>query len=202
MKRAQLPRSVILVVAFYLVAAITAAITQQNWEFLKIYLPFVFVTAAAISFMHRRVNFSPPTLWFLVLWGALLLAGRLIVIPETWPHQGDETILCHLWLIGRWLRYDHLVHFLGFATATWLIWEALRASIQGRLGRKLYPSLGMIILCILSGLGLSVISEFIALIATLTPSSTTIPSCLNTGWDFTANLAGCLLAGLMIAIRG
>ena len=58
MKKARFPRTVILVAAFYLVAAISAAITQQNWEFLKVYIPFFIVIAAVVAFMHSRVNFS------------------------------------------------------------------------------------------------------------------------------------------------
>jgi hypothetical protein len=50
MKKARLPRSVILVTVLYLVAAISAATTLQNWEFLKIYIPFFIAIAALISF--------------------------------------------------------------------------------------------------------------------------------------------------------
>jgi hypothetical protein len=35
MRKAKYPRSIILAVALYLVAAISAAVTQQNWEFSK-----------------------------------------------------------------------------------------------------------------------------------------------------------------------
>ena len=58
MKKARFPRSIILVVAFHLVAAISAAVTQQNWEFLKVYIPYFIIIAGVVALMHARVNFS------------------------------------------------------------------------------------------------------------------------------------------------
>ena len=57
MRIAKYPRSIILAVALYLVAAISAAVTQQNWEFLKVYIPFFVIVAGVVALMHGRVNF-------------------------------------------------------------------------------------------------------------------------------------------------
>ena len=60
MKKARFPRTVILVAAFYLVAAISAAITQQNWEFLKVYIPFFVVIAAVVAKSSHPSHFNFP----------------------------------------------------------------------------------------------------------------------------------------------
>ncbi len=202
MKKARFPRSVILVAAFYLVAAISAAVTQQNWEFLKVYIPFFIIIAGVVAFMHSRVNFTKTLLWCLTLWGASHLAGGLVKIPDEWAYDGDQQVLYSWWVIGQWLKYDHLVHAYGFGTCTWLIWEALRASVQQRLGRKLYPSMGMIFLCVFAGMGLGALNEIIEFIAVISLPETNVGGYINTCWDLVANLVGCLFVGVLILFRG
>ena len=202
MKKARFPRSVILVAAFYLVAAISAAITQQNWQFLKINIPFFFIIAGVVALMHSRVNFSKSLLWCLTLWGAIHLAGGLVRIPEELAYDGDQQTLYSWLVIGHWLKYDHVVHAFGFGSCPWLTWEALRASIQQRLGRKLYPSMGMIFLCVFTGMGLGALNEIIEFIAVISLLETNIGGYINPCWDLVANLAGCLFVGVLILFRG
>ena len=202
MKKVRFPRSVIIVAVLYLVAATSAAITLQNWEFLKVYIPFFIFIAAIIAIMHRRVNFSTAVLWCLALWGAMHLAGGLVRIPDGWDYHGDQQVLYSWWVIGHWLKWDHVVHAFGFGTCTWLTWEALRASIQYRLGRKLYPSMGMIFLCVFCGMGLGAINEIVEFIAVLSLPETNVGGYINTGWDLVANFVGCLFAGVLILFRG
>jgi len=202
MKKVRLPRSIILVVVIYLVAATSAAVSLQNWHFLSIYIPFFIAVAILLAILHRRVHFSAALLWFLSLWGALHLAGRLVIIPSTWDHQGHEQILYSWWVIGQWLKYDHIVHALGFGTCTWLSWEALRASIQQRLGRKLYPSMGMIFLCVFTGMGLGAINEIIEFLIIVKSSAISISSYADTCQDLIANLVGSLFVGILILFRG
>jgi len=202
MKKARFPRAVILVAAFYLVAAIASAVTQQNWEFLQVYIPFFFVIVAVVAFMHSRVNFSNTLLWSLTLWGALHLAGGLVRIPDGWEYQGENQVLYSWWVIGTSLKYDHLVHAFGFGSTTWLAWEALRASVQQRLGRKLYPSMGMIFLCVFTGMGLGALNEIVEFLAVLSLPSTNVGGYDNTCWDLVANMVGCLFVAILILFRG
>lgn len=202
MKKARFPRTVILVAAFYLVAAVSAAITQQNWEFLQVYIPFFVVIAAVVAFMHSRVNFSNTLLWSLTLWGALHLAGGLVRIPDGWQYHGENQVLYSWWVIGTWLKYDHVVHAFGFGTTTWLAWEALRASVQQRLGRKLYPSMGMIFLCVFTGMGLGALNEIVEFLAVLSLPATNVGGYDNTCWDLVANMVGCLFVAVLILFRG
>lgn len=202
MKKTRFPRAVILVAAFYLVAAISAAVTQHNWEFLKVYIPFFMVIVAVVTLMHRRVNFSNVLLWCLTLWGALHLAGGLVKLPEGWEFDGENQVFYSWWILGNWLKYDHVVHAFGFGTTTWLTWEALRASIQQRLGRKLFPSLGMISLCVFTGMGLGALNEIVEFIAVLSLPSTNVGDYYNTCWDLVANMIGCSFVAILILFRG
>jgi hypothetical protein len=101
MKKARFPRSIILVVALYLVAAISAAVTQQNWEFLKVYIPFLrHYCRSCIALMHARVNFSTLLLWCLTLWGAMHLAGGLVRLADGWAYNGEHQVLYSWWVAG------------------------------------------------------------------------------------------------------
>jgi len=202
MKKVQVPRSIILVVTTYLVAAISASITLQNWEFLKVYIPFFFLAVLVLTYMHQRVRFSDTILWCLTLWGALHFAGGLIQLPNDWPYDGEQKVLYSLWLVENTLKYDQAVHAFGFGSTTWLAWEALRSSIQHRLGRKLYPSMGMIFLCVFTGMGLGALNEIVEFIAVLNVEDTNVGGYLNTSWDLVANCFGCLWAGILILWRG
>lgn len=202
MKKVRLPRSVILITVLYLVAATSAAITLQNWQFLKTYIPFLISTAILIASLHRRVHFSHLLLWSLTIWGATHLAGGLVRIPETWNFQGTQPLLSSWLIMGTGLKYHYLTQTFGFGACTWLTWEALRASIQIRLGRKLYPSMGMIFLCVFAGMGLSATSEIIEF-ATLHPQLLNNPQeHSDTYWGLLASLTGCLSAGILILFRG
>jgi len=202
MKKARIPRSIILVVLLYLVAAISAAITLQNWEFLKVYIPFFFAVILLVKFMHWRVKFTKTILWCLTIWGAMHLAGGLVRLPDDWPYHGEHQVLYSWWIIGDWLKYDHVVHAFGFGTTTWLTWEALRSSVQQRMGRKLYPSMGMIFLCVFTGMGLGTLNEIVEFIAVLNLPETNVGGYYNTCWDLVANAVGCLFVGVIILFRG
>ena len=202
MKKVKFPRSVVLITALYLVTAIVVAFVRENWEFLKVYIPFFFVAGGVVALMHRRVNFSLTILWSLSLWGAMHLAGGLVKLPDGWSYDGEHQVLYSWWIAGRWLKYDLVGHAFGFGACTWLTWEALRSSIQQRLGRKLFPSFGMIAICILTGMGLGALNEIVEFSAVLNIENTNVGGYFNTGWDLVANLAGCCFAGLLILFRG
>lgn len=199
MKRGnRIPGSILLVTAFYLVAALSAAITQKNWGFLSFYIPFFIVFAIIIAFMHKKVGFPKGLLWCLSIWGAAHLAGGLVQLPQ----EGKDPVLYSWWLIQDRLKYDNVIHAYGFGLTTWVCWEALRANIHNRFGRKLYPSFGPIALAALGGMGLGALNEIIEFFAVLNLSNTNVGGYFNTGWDLVANLVGCLIASLIIAVRG
>ena len=51
-------------------------------------------------------------------------------------------------------------------------------------------------------MGLGALNEIIEFFAVLNLSNTNVGGYFNTGWDLVANLVGCLIASLIIAVRG
>ena len=201
-KRSRVPRSIIIFVIFYLLAAIVAGVLQKNWEFISFYIPFFLLFIGIVTIIQRRVGFPRGLQWGLALWGAMHLAGGMVQLPDGWPYEGTEKVLYFWWLIDDYLKYDHVVHGFGFGVATWLCWEALRANIFHRFGRKLYPSVGTIAVAILGGMGLGAVNEIIEFLAVLNLEQTNVGGYHNTGWDLVANLVGCVIAGVVIFFRG
>lgn len=201
MRKHSFPKPVALFVVLYMTAAISAAITKGNSEFILYILVQLFIMGVIYT-IHRRIGFSKMILWGFAVWGLLHMAGGLVSIPQTWFYDGPHAVLYSLWLIPEKLKYDHLVHAYGFGLTTWLCWEALCAGIQYRLGRKLYPTLGLITLCMAAGMGFGALNEVFEFMATLMFSETNVGGYLNTGWDLVSNLIGCLVAGFLIYLRG
>ena len=92
--------------------------TQQNWEFLKIYIPSIVLFAFIITYMHRGVNFTGGLLWCMTLWGAMHLAGGLVTLPDGWPYHGEQKVLYSWWVVGETIKFDHVVQCFGFGAAT------------------------------------------------------------------------------------
>lgn len=202
MKKHPFPKSIIIFIGLYMVAALTVSVMRGNWEFFA-YIGVQVVIMAVVYLVHRKVGFSRVLLWGLSLWGLLHMAGGLVSVPETWHYEeGSQPVLYSLWLIGETLKYDHVVHAFGFGLTTWLCWEGLRAGIQMRLGRKLYPSFGLVVLCMAGGMGFGALNEVVEFFVTLRLPETNVGGYVNTGWDLVSNMVGCCVAGLAIALRG
>ena len=195
------PKSILLFVTLYMVAALASAISLGNMEFIA-YVVVVLLIMGVVYGTHLKVGFSRPVLWGLAIWGLLHMAGGLVNLPEGWSYHGEQNVLYSWWLIDDTLKYDHLVHAFGFGLTTVLCWEALSAGIQHRLGRKLYPSFGLIVLCMAGGMGFGALNEVVEFFATLYIENTNVGGYRNTGWDLVSNLVGCMIGGLVILFRG
>jgi len=62
--------------------------------------------------------------------------------------------------------------------------------------------MGMIFLCVFTGMGLGALNEIIEFIAVISLLETNIGGYINPCWDLVANLAGCLFVGVLILFRG
>ncbi len=161
----------------YVATAGVAAVVGGNFEFLY-YLAVMAALVAAVLALHKRVRLSGGALWGLSLWGAAHMAGGLVPV-------GDAGVLYNLWLIPGGLKYDQVVHALGFGLTTWVCWQALRSRLSVP-----YPSFGMAVLCAAAGMGFGALNEVIEFVATLTMAETNVGGYQNTGWDLVANLSG------------
>ena len=185
--------------AFYLLASLFFSFRNDNTEFI-FYLGIVVVLILIVMLIHRRVHFSQTTLWLLSIWGLLHMMGGLVLLPEGWPFNGDHAVLYSLWLIEPYLKYDQIIHAYGFAVCTLVCWEALRSAVPPPAGRagKIHPSLGILTLCALGGMGLGAFNEILEFAAVLLIPGTNVGGYINTGWDLVANLVGSAVAAVWI----
>lgn len=175
----------------YLVVASFFALNRGNKEFV-FYIVVVLLLGIITLLVHKRVQFSSGVLWLLSIWGFLHMLGGLVAVPDTWLIDGDKRVLYSLWLIPNLLKFDQVIHALGFAAATWACWQGLRSSVNVK------PTFGILVLCALAGMGLGAINEIIEFIAVLLIANTNVGGYDNTGWDLVSNGVGAIIAAVII----
>lgn len=176
---------VLLVTAAYLVAAGIGAVVTGNDEFVY-YIVVLLVLASGVWLVHRKVQFPSAVLWGLSAWGAAHMAGGLLPVAEV-------GVLYNVWLLPDILKYDQLIHGLGFALTTWVCWEAIRPALADR-----RPRAGPLVLCAAGGSGFGALNEVVEFIAVLSIPDTNVGGYMNTGWDLVANLVGAVVAVVLI----
>lgn len=188
----------------YLLAAGIGTVATGNMEFV-FYLVTVCLLAAAVLWLHSRVELSSAALWGLSLWGVLHMAGGLVPIPSAWVRDDSQAVLYSWWLVDGWLKFDHVVHAFGFAVATVCCWQGLRAQLAAASGKdrdRVEPRLGAVMLAGLAGCGLGAMNEVVEFTATVLVPETNVGGYLNTALDLVANFVGATLAAGWLWIRG
>ncbi len=181
----------------YMLVALICALVLRNGEFV-FYLAVMVVLMAAAWGAHRAIRLHPLALWGLSLWGLLHMAGGLVPIPASWPRLGGN-VLYNLWLIPELLKYDQAVHAYGFGLMTWICWQGLQRAFERR-GVEVRPTVGLLTLCVAAGMGFGALNEVVEFAAVMTLPGTNVGGYENTGWDLVSNLAGCLIAAVLIGI--
>ena len=186
------------VVAFtlaYLLPFAARCLLGGDREFL-LYLAVMLLLVPAVAAVHAAVGLHVAALWGLSLWGLAHLAGGLVRVPESWPHDG-AAVLYNWWLVPGRLKYDQVVHFLGFGLSTWICWQGLAAALRRR-GCDPRPSAGLLAVAALAGMGLGAVNEIVEFVAVLMIPDTNVGGYVNTGWDLVANAAGAVAAAVAI----
>lgn len=201
MVKPRIPSGVVVFTTAYLLAAGVGVIVSGNLEFV-FYLGVMLVLIACVVAVHMRIDLSRGALWALSVWGGLHMAGGLVPVPDDWLVNGSTRVLYSLWIIPARLKFDHLVHAYGFAVATWVCFEGLRA-MEGK-GQDpsdgiFAPTLGRLVLCGAAGLGFGALNEIVEFAAVLLVPETNVGGYYNTGWDLVSNLVGVLAACLLLA---
>ena len=186
----------------YLGVSTLAAIATGNGEF-GFYLGVMAVLITLVMLVNRRIRMPTAALWALSVWGLAHMAGGLVPVPASWPiAEGGQRVLYSLWLVPDLLKYDQAVHAYGFGITTWVCWVALGRMWAREHGAALRPTLGPLFFAVGCGMGLGAMNELVEFAATELLPGTNVGGYTNTGWDLTANLAGCLTAGVLIRIFG
>lgn len=172
--------------ASYMFFFVAVSLTRRNYEFI-LYAAVVVVLAAWILYKQRSVRFPPLILWGLSLWGLLHMAGGNVRVG------GD--VLYNVQLVPRLLRYDQMVHALGFGTATLACFHVL----QGMLRPDVLGRFSLTVLVVLMGCGVGAINEIVEFLAVKAMPETNVGGYDNTLWDLIFNLLGATIAAIWVA---
>ena len=187
---------VVIFTVLYLSIAAALALSDQNCEFVY-YIVIVVILSFVALLVHEYVQLTKSVLWALSIWGLLHMIGGMMPAPAGWPISGTKAVFYSLWIIPNYLKYDHIVHAFGFGLATWICWQGIRSLMD-----EPKPTLGVLMLCALGGLGLGALNEVVEFIAVLTIPDTNVGDYHNTGWDLIANLIGSVVAAVLIRSFG
>ena len=188
------------------------AVATGNGEFV-FYVAAMAVVAAGVLAAHAVCNLSTPLLALLFAWAVLHMAGGLVPVPASWPIDGDTRVLYSWWILpgaehdpadpmSGWLKYDQVVHFLGFFATAWACWQGLSASVAADAGRPrtgVRPTLGRLMLVAAASLGFSALNEVVEFVATLMGPSN-VGGYVNTGLDLCFNTAGAVAAAVAVRL--
>jgi Predicted membrane protein (DUF2238) len=150
------------------------------------YAVFVGAAAIAVASIYERARFSGLVLWGLAAWGLGHMVGGLVEI------RGD--VLYEVSLGAGELRFDKLVHFVGFGFGTLAAFEMLRARIAPDA-----PTRFIAIAAWFVGVGLGGLNETVEFVITRLPFESHVGGFSNTGWDLVANALGATVAAVVAA---
>lgn len=180
----------------YIIPALWRSLSGGKMEFV-LYVAVMGILLVPVLILHHRVKLHPAALWALSLWGLAHMCGGLVEVPGSWPRAGESPVLYNWWIIPEKLKFDQAVHAFGFGLTTWICWQALHWAFKSN-GVDVRPTFGLLVLCGAAGMGFGALNEVVEFIATLTVPETNVGGYINTGWDLVANLAGSLIACVLL----
>jgi hypothetical protein len=175
-------RTLVAAVTFYYVGFLVLGVATKNRQVVY-YAIFMAVILIAVVIWDSRVRLSWVTLAGLSLWGALHMAGGMVPV-------GDGQVLYNLWLLP-FVRFDHLVHAIGFGFAGLAFYDAMSPRLASGAGHASG-------LALMGGLGFGAINEMIEFLITRVVRDTNIGGFENTGWDLVANTVGAVFAAIWV----
>jgi hypothetical protein len=170
------------VVGVYYIGFLTLGLATGNTQ-VPYYAAFMAVLLALVALWDSRRLFSNVVLGGLALWGALHMAGGMI------PLSGNR-VLYNLWLLP-FVRFDHVVHAVGFGFAGMAFWESVRPTVDRTVASGAAITM-------MGGLGFGALNEMVEFLITRVVPDTNIGEFENTGWDLVANTVGAGLAALWV----
>ena len=152
------------------------------------YAVVVSVCFVLLGVADHHVGFTTGVLAGLCLWGFGHMAGGLIPV--------DDHVLYGLWLLPV-LRFDQLVHVIGFGLAALAAWQVVRRWLPGPPPRG--P--GLFVTVVFLGMGVGAINEVVEFFAGLVFEENNVGGYLNTSLDLVADLVGSIAAAFWVTLR-
>jgi uncharacterized membrane protein YjdF len=190
--RRELP--VLIVNLLYIPIFAFMALRNVNFEFV-LYVGVILAVGGFILWWQPIIQFDVPVLWGLTIWGFMHLCGGNIRV--------DDAVLYNLMIFPvvdapyHILRYDQVVHTLGFGVATLVCHHLLKPFLRD--GIRTWVLLSFLI--VLMGSGLGAINEVLEFLAVVSVPDTNVGGYENTALDLVCNLLGALLAVIFLAFR-
>ena len=165
-----------------------------NAEF-AIYIVTMLVLMALIGATLRVGEYPARMLWALALWGLLHCAGggvpvgdKVLYATQILPLIGDGSTEMTL------LKYDQIVHALGFGITAWVLWHVLTRhypETKNTWTAYAFPAL--------AAMGLGAVNEIIEFSAVVIVQDTGVGGYINTALDLCFNALGALIAVTLVA---
>ncbi|MHC4264567.1 MAG: DUF2238 domain-containing protein [Planctomycetota bacterium] len=170
----------------------TYFIAKKNHEFI-FYVGVIVFFLGVFIFTNSKVYYPNALFWGLSIWALMHLSGGAIYINKVKLY---ELILIPLSENHPVLRYDQLVHIIGFATATVVMFYVLKPLLK----KDLNGWIAISIVVVAAGLGVGAFNEIVEFMATIFVPQTGVGGYLNTSLDLVADLIGALVAIIIIRI--
>lgn len=160
-------------------------VAQHNYEFIG-YVVIVLLLFGVVLYSNRYVAYPNYVLWGLLAWALLHMLGGV----ET----GSGVVYTKMLLpiVGepyQILKYDQVIHALGFFVATLVMYYALRQHLRPAFSWK---AVGIVV-C-MAGLGLGAFNEIVEFLMTVSLPQTNVGGYENTALDLVSNFLGAILA--------
>ena len=167
-----------------------------NFEFI-IYIVTMLVLLALIGSTLRVGEYPAPMLWALAIWGLLHCAGggvpvgaKVLYATQLIPIVGNGDTEMTL------LKYDQIVHALGFGITAWVLWHVLTRHYPDT--RHTWTAYAF---PLLASTGLGATNEIIEFSAVVAVQDTGVGGYVNTALDLCFNAAGAVIAMLIVGWR-
>ncbi len=164
-----------------------------NYEFI-IYIGVILFFLTVIIISNRKVCYPNTVLWLLTLWAVLHMAGGSLYLNNVKLYEMMILPLSQTYPV---LRYDQLVHIIGFGAATLTLFYILKPLLQPEL--KTWTAVSIIVFA--AGLGIGALNEIIEFVTSCIVPESGVGGYLNTSLDLVADFIGALLALIIIRIR-
>jgi len=183
-KRREIP--ILLANCAYVIAFGGSALAHLDYEFVIYGLVIVFFFALIVV-GQRRVEFTPFVLWGLTAWGVMHMAGGTVFVGG---RRLYDILLVPVMRNIEILKYDQLVHTVGFGFATLVAYHLLRPNLRER--PVSWKTLSLVVL--LAGMGLGALNEVVEFAVVVIVPESGVGGYLNTALDLVFNTLGALLA--------
>jgi len=192
LKKGQLP---ILIVNLLMVIGFGILyFSKKNYEFVM-YIAVIILFFILILATNKKHNLSNGVLWGLTIWAFMHMAGgSLLHNGAIWyKWQLIEIVNNPDFFI---LRYDQLVHFIGFGIATLIGYQLLNPYLNKKVNWKVLS-----VLIVLLGMGIGALNEIIEFLAVVIIPETGVGGYYNTMLDIVFNTLGAICAVIWINFK-